>query len=166
MDKNEFLEQLRSKLLEELSVAETAYHVQYYDDYINSELAKGCTETSILESLGSPEIVAKNLLDNPESRTHYDNIREEDVTPNSPENHERSGNFSTADFKENDFSPVPDENSRDMKTGIIIVAVVAIIAILAIAVLLFVFAFKLAKLLLPIVLVIAVIALIIRLLRK
>jgi len=38
-------------------------NIRYYDDYISQEVLKGSTEEEVTESLGSPRIIARTIVD-------------------------------------------------------------------------------------------------------
>ncbi len=63
MTKQEFLEKLRLALSGKQSVAEVQEHINYYEDYINTEIRKGGSEEEILAALGEPRLIAKTILD-------------------------------------------------------------------------------------------------------
>lgn len=80
MNKQEFLEEMRGKLLEELPPMEAAYQVQYYEEYIDTEIRSGHSEEEVLGALGDPYLIARTLIDNPDSRAAYDSV----VIPEEP----------------------------------------------------------------------------------
>lgn len=63
MTKQEFLEELRETLLAEGAGALVAENMNYYDQYIESEKAKGVSEEEVLEALGSPRLIGRSILD-------------------------------------------------------------------------------------------------------
>lgn len=63
MSKEEFLQILQIQLSGELSQARIAKHIQYYEQYIASEMAKGRSEEEIITELGAPGLIAKTLID-------------------------------------------------------------------------------------------------------
>lgn len=63
MNKAEFLEILREQLSGQMQEGRIAAHVQYYRDYIDSQLRDGREEMSVLAELGDPRLIAKTLLD-------------------------------------------------------------------------------------------------------
>lgn len=63
MTKQEFLEELREVLLAEGAGALVAENMSYYDQYIESEKAKGISEEEVLEALGSPRLIGRSILD-------------------------------------------------------------------------------------------------------
>ena len=66
MTKKEFLQTLQSQLQGELSQAQIAGYIHYYDEYISETTASGKTEEEVMDELGSPVFIAKTLLDTAE----------------------------------------------------------------------------------------------------
>ena len=62
MTRKEFLSQLQEALQDELDTSAVRENVNYYDDYIVSEIQKGKTEDEVLMSLGEPWILAKTIV--------------------------------------------------------------------------------------------------------
>lgn len=63
MEKTEFLEQLRQSLSGRIEADKVTDHLRYYEDYINTQLRLGRTENEVLDSLGSPRLIAKTIAD-------------------------------------------------------------------------------------------------------
>lgn len=61
MTKKEFLQELRIALQGQVPQAQVNEHLQYYDNYIMEESRKGRTEEQVIESLGSPRLIAKTI---------------------------------------------------------------------------------------------------------
>ena len=61
MDKQEFVDRLRMALNGRVSPGLVMDNVNYYEDYINTEIRKGRTEEEVLESLGDPRLIARFL---------------------------------------------------------------------------------------------------------
>ena len=62
MTKNEFLTILRGQLTGKLSQADVESNINYYSDYINEEMMGGKTEEAVIDELGNPRMIAKNLV--------------------------------------------------------------------------------------------------------
>ncbi len=67
MTKKEFIEALGAKLQEELPTSEVLARMQYYEGYIDGEIAHGKTEEEAVDSLGDPLLIARTILDTPRS---------------------------------------------------------------------------------------------------
>lgn len=63
MNKIEFLEKLGKALGNDLSAPVVQGHVRYYSQYISDEVAKGRSEKEVLEELGDPWAIARNIID-------------------------------------------------------------------------------------------------------
>lgn len=63
MTKTEFLDALQRALASGLSSSNVAENMRYYQDYIDSEIRKGNSEESVLESLGNPRLLAKSIIE-------------------------------------------------------------------------------------------------------
>ena len=61
MDKQEFVDRLRMALNGRVSPGLVMDNVNYYEDYINTEIRKGRTEEEVLESLGDPRLIARTI---------------------------------------------------------------------------------------------------------
>lgn len=62
MKKSEFLSQLKKALENELDSKAVKENVDYYEDYIRSEIEKGKSEEETIAQLGDPWAIAKTIL--------------------------------------------------------------------------------------------------------
>ncbi|MBO6147739.1 MAG: DUF1700 domain-containing protein [Lachnospiraceae bacterium] len=74
MNKEDFLNGLRTALAGEMAPANIEENIRYYDEYIETEKRKGKEEAAVFEELGDPRLIAKTLLGT---------SREEDLRGNS-----------------------------------------------------------------------------------
>ena len=65
MTKTEFLKKLQEELEQGMAPAEVRENVEYYRNYIEDEKAKGESEDAVVNSLGDPWAIAKNILESP-----------------------------------------------------------------------------------------------------
>lgn len=86
MEKTEFLDQLRQSLAGNMEADKAADHVRYYEDYINTQVRMGKSESAVLDSLGSPRLIARTIAD-----TH------EEVRAESGYSRYDSGNFRSSE---------------------------------------------------------------------
>lgn len=63
MDKNEFLDILRSQLSGQMPESQINTHIQYYRNYIEERMASGNSESEVMRELGDPRLIARTLLD-------------------------------------------------------------------------------------------------------
>lgn len=61
MTKQEFLETMRLALNGRLDSGQVMDNLQYYEEYINTEIRKGATEEEVLERLGDPRLIARTI---------------------------------------------------------------------------------------------------------
>ena len=66
MNKEEFLQSLRRDLSGDVPQNVLEENVQYYREYIDGEVAKGRSEAEVIEELGTPRLIAKNIEDTTE----------------------------------------------------------------------------------------------------
>ena len=67
MTKAEFLEKLRIELSSGVTPQVLQENLNYYSQYIDDEIRKGRTESEVLAELGDPWILAKTIVDAPNS---------------------------------------------------------------------------------------------------
>ncbi len=151
MTKQEFLEGLRERLLEEGADVLVPENLNYYDSYIEEEKQKGRTEEDVLAELGNPALIGRSILEAagyevdgiPDGGPgQYDNARtteEEQFEQQFSEKRERA---------EETFRPVRDT----VMPWVILGAVLLIIIILVLG-----FFAILSRLLVPILIVIVVV---------
>ena len=63
MTKNEFLQELRQALENDLSGSIVQENVEYYNQYITEEVSKGKSEEEVLSMLGDPWVLARTIID-------------------------------------------------------------------------------------------------------
>ncbi len=62
MTKSEFLNRLKHDLDNDLNSAQVQEQVNYYDSYIREEMGKGRSESEVVDELGDPWAIAKNIV--------------------------------------------------------------------------------------------------------
>lgn len=63
MEKQEFLEKLRTALSGRLAAEVVTDTVHYYEDYINTETRLGREEQEVMTSLGDPRLIARTIIE-------------------------------------------------------------------------------------------------------
>lgn len=116
MTKNEFLNELRSLLAEELGTSVAEENVRYYDGYIEQRKQEGLSESEVLEQLGSPRLIAKSIID---SKAKYD-----------------KGYSDFNRMNETDYSGQDYDQKNDKKLNLVLSKAVSIIAIIGVIVVL------------------------------
>ena len=61
MTKREFLESLRLALSGKITSVQRADNLDYYEDYINTEIRKGRDEQEVLSELGDPRLITRTI---------------------------------------------------------------------------------------------------------
>lgn len=62
MTKQEFLRGLEFSLNGKISPAQITDNINYYEDYINTQIRMGRTEQDVLSELGDPSLIAKTIV--------------------------------------------------------------------------------------------------------
>ena len=62
MTKQDFIEKLRFALNGKVSANVVSENIQYYEDYINTEIRKGKSEEEVLAALGDPRLIARTII--------------------------------------------------------------------------------------------------------
>lgn len=63
MNKTEFLKKLEEHLEGQMEKSKIQAHIQYYREYIETQIKNGKTEEQLWKELGEPHLIAKTLLD-------------------------------------------------------------------------------------------------------
>ena len=63
MDRRQFLDELQRALSSDLAPRDIQENIEYYNNYIRSEIANGRTEKEVLDELGDPWILARTIKD-------------------------------------------------------------------------------------------------------
>ncbi len=63
MTKEDFLIELRKALSGSVSADVINDNLNFYENFINTEIRKGRTESEVLEELGNPRLLAKTVID-------------------------------------------------------------------------------------------------------
>lgn len=63
MTKQEFLKNLRLALSGRVNSEVVAENINYYEDYINTEIRKGKSEEEVLDALGDPRLIARTIAE-------------------------------------------------------------------------------------------------------
>ncbi len=63
MNKQEFLNKLRAALNGRVPTSVVTENVNYYEDYINTQVRMGRTEEEVLKALGDPRLLARTIIE-------------------------------------------------------------------------------------------------------
>lgn len=84
MTRDDFLKELRIFLQGRISQVKINEHLRYYENYIIEESRKGRSEAEVLESLGSPRLIAKTIAEVMDEDA-------DDFQPKKPHSHGKAG---------------------------------------------------------------------------
>ncbi len=70
MTKQDFLEMLRLALNGRVAPGQVIENLQFYEDYINTEIRKGKSEETVLEELGDPRLIARTIAETGKQGQH------------------------------------------------------------------------------------------------
>ena len=85
MTKQQFIQELSECLLNGVDSQEYHSSIEYYSNYIETEIRKGKSEEEVTMELGSPRLIAKTIIDsqlgkeNQKERVSYYERRDEDA---------------------------------------------------------------------------------------
>ncbi len=83
MKKQEFIDKLRMALNGRISPEQVAENINYYEDYINTQMRMGKSEAEVLQSLGDPRLIAKTIIDAGEKADNQSTDYQESAYRNS-----------------------------------------------------------------------------------
>ena len=63
MKKREFLDRLKAALMNRINSQAVVENVNYYEDYINTQVRMGMKEEVVIAKLGDPRLLAKTIID-------------------------------------------------------------------------------------------------------
>lgn len=63
MEKQEFLDSLRRALHGKVPPGQVVENLQYYEEYINTEIRKGTAEAEVMSKLGDPRLIARTIVE-------------------------------------------------------------------------------------------------------
>lgn len=63
MTRQDFIQQLRIALSGKMNSTAINENVQYYEDYINTQIRNGKAEEAVLSELGDPRLIAKSIVE-------------------------------------------------------------------------------------------------------
>ena len=121
MDRVEFIDKLQRALAGGLNIGQVAENVNYYQEYIDSEIRKGRSEADIMAQLGDPRLLAKSIIEaNKRAGASYGSNREYDEEM-------------VDDVRETRRSRATSEGRIIMLPGWLIMLIITVIVVLIIA---------------------------------
>lgn len=79
MNKQEFVNKLRMTLSGRVSAGQVEESVAYYEEYINTQVRMGRSESSVLSGLGDPRLIAKSIITANNGSIETENYRDTDA---------------------------------------------------------------------------------------
>lgn len=171
MGRQEFLDHLRRALNGNVSPALVQDNLNYYNEYINSEMRRGRSEEEILDALGDPRLIARTIIetnsieDGPEDVYQYGEFSQDNGEYRQTEYNDASSqyqqNYSGNPYRNEAEGSFYHENRRSQRGNeriyripgwvwlVLLVVIVFLVLSLAFSVLSF-----LAPIIIPIVLVV------------
>lgn len=103
MNRQEFLNTLRSQLSGAISSREVEENIRYYDEYIRDAVENGKSESQILNEIGSPFLIARTIIETSnkangagyQSQGQGSSYRQDENDNRRPESSFRSFNLQT-----------------------------------------------------------------------
>lgn len=83
MNKQKFLDKMRQALTGQVSSKIMSENINFYSDYIDSEILSGKKESEVLDLLGDPRLLAKTIIDLGGSGSENSQRKEQDNSKES-----------------------------------------------------------------------------------
>lgn len=103
MNKIEFLDQLNVSLNGKLKPEQVEDNLRYYEEYINGQLRLGRTESEVMNSLGSPRLIARTIMD-ASKRTEKYMAAADEAEPMGRNANDHRSDYDHTDFDHMDFN--------------------------------------------------------------
>lgn len=118
MNKNEFLKKLRIALSLDLTDYQINNQINYYDNYIDSEIKKGRTEQEVINELGDPNLIAKTIKQvSNDNEVSYDNNYYNNDYDNNTFNSDTYGNDNYNSNENKSYNPFGNRTYRQFSGG-------------------------------------------------
>lgn len=124
--KQEFLDGLRRALNGKISPQEIEVHIRYYDDYITAEMRGMRAEKDVLDSLGSPRLIAMSICDATAAGEKADRVN--DASEDTNAYYEAYDNYEQSGDKGKDDRPFVFRHPK-LTIFLIIVAILVILGL-------------------------------------
>ncbi|MBR5247976.1 MAG: DUF1700 domain-containing protein [Lachnospiraceae bacterium] len=148
MTKQEFIDRLRAALNSSLAPSTVAEHVKYYEEYICSEMQKGKSEETVLNSLGDPRLIARTIIQT--NTTEDGSNQESNYQSNYQAEHQKG--YSAGGFQQTERRENGQVVKRFNMPGWAWILVVIVVLVLILSVIVSVLSF-LAPILVPVVVI-------------
>lgn len=159
MGKQEFLEKLRLALNGRVSPAVVTENINYYEDYINTEVRKGRSEEEVLAQLGDPRLIARTIV-----QTHGNGQdgrgRAADMSGNTRTYTDQSG-----DGYNSGQSSGKKKRPMSLRLPIWLFGIVALVVLALVVVGVLSLVFSVVSIMLPVILIVLAVAFVVKLFR-
>lgn len=146
MDRVTFINELRAALASRVNPQVVTENINYYEEYINTEVRKGRNEDEVIAGLGDPRLLARNIAD-----------AEKRAAASSEYEDSEEYIYEDADSGENDGSKI---KVHHVPLWLVILIVVLVLVLILAA------AFSILYALLPVIIPVVCVILICRLVRR
>lgn len=155
MNKQEFIDRLRVSLNGRISATEVEDTIQYYRDYIDSEIRRGKSEAEVLSMLGDPRLIARTIIETSPSAENAGDVRSAGGTNYGNDTYKSSGTYHSS------YQEEPRKKPKIFRMpGWLLAILVILVLYLILSVVFSVLAF-----LAPVIIVVAVVVFMIKLFR-
>lgn len=171
MNKQEFLNKLRSALGGLIPADQVEDTIRYYEDYINTQMRLGKTESQVLAELGDPRLIARSISDVYKAEHDGKSADQAEKHSSFTQNAGRQGNYGYENAGWNNQQGVAGFAGPDMGSGSVLGKVIRmpgwLVALIAglIVLLFLVIVFSILSFLAPFILIGLVIAFCVKLFR-
>lgn len=104
MNKEEFLQGLQNALAGEVPPAVVRENLNYYNEYIKTEINKGRSEAEIMEELGDPRLIARTIIDTTPGSGNYESYQTYDDGGQYQEDYRQGSRPNSGNFHYYDLS--------------------------------------------------------------
>lgn len=177
MKKREFLDRLKAALMNRISSQALVENINYYEDYINTQVRMGEAEEDVIAKLGDPRLLAKNIIDSEKRKGNANDYYEADTSHTTNErtygnntygNNTYGNNvYGNNTYENNDqgnWQQNTTQNRKHLPAGVIVLLV--FLGIFLFVGLILSILFSVVSFLLPIILPVMLVVFIIKLMRK
>ena len=156
MGKQEFIDRLRMALNGNVPQSLVAENINYYSDYIDTQVRGGRPEPEVMASLGDPRLIARTIID---ANAPEDGA--EDASYRDP----GSGSYGQGSYQGRDWQGYGQGYDGNPKKAVHVPGWIWLVAVILIVVLIFSAVFSVLSFLAPILLPIIVVVFLVKLFR-
>ena len=151
MKKREFLDRLKAALMNRINSQAVVENVNYYEDYINTQVRMGMKEEVVIAKLGDPRLLAKTIIDSEKRKGNATEFGENQSSTNY-------GNYTS---EESSYDTQPKKHMPVWAVLLIVFLVVFVVIGLVISLV-----FSIVSFFLPVLIPVLLVIFLVRLMRK